>query len=564
MKKKLIVMLISIVVFVLIIPANLAFRHAYAEIIDLEDGVLQFHENANRSIEIAQDVLSQFRNKVINDNSLNNSAMDNCEAIIEQDTVEYNDDFAGIFIDEYGMLNVGIVTNDRQVRQLNSNYDGQVVYRNKQYSLNHLKNIKNFVWDIGNNYSIQKILIDEKLNHVTIELINENDIDLIIDYLIDKGLYSSTALNFEVDAERRIVPTSRTIYGGSNISTAGLNMMTTTANARCNETRQLGILTTAHGVRSRVLYRGSIGAVGTRIGRASNYFLSPLRNLTNTVDAAFVPFEHQGNWTATANAINDYTNIRRGGEHLIIQGAPVRRFGRATGDTAGVIRSRFTGASFEEGGQDYFIHNAFSFSNGGRGGDSGGPVYFDGGGGRLFLIGMNFASNTGNSGHGYASRITLVESLLNVTVIASDSNMMELRAGTYTIQPQTSLSMNHELHLRGNNNILDIQINFTNGTTRTISITGNGTQTVFRTNASEWQQFNRTIWASFVHIRFTGMAFEIRASDTGHNLVWHQFFSVWQGNIFAPHLPIRSLHITVNQSNLSNLIFGRVDSFIRH
>jgi len=553
MKKKLFYATILIAILVLGIPVSLAMSYAHIEeVIESKIILEQFHNNANRSIELAQDVLREFRSsRDMGEFNNNNSTYNHKEA------VTYNDDFAGIFIDDYGVLNVGVVASDRQIIQLNSmqNYDGQIIYRNQRYALNHLMKIKETIVSEIFCSDIFIVSIDEKLNRVDIYLGKEKTVNSIIDFLQRRGLYSSYAVNFTVDPNRRPIPRSNTIYGGSTISSNSFirRVGTTTANAICNDTGQLGILTNHHVARTDNVSRGSSGLL-TTIGR---YRKSYLRN-HGTIDASFIPFANQNNWAETAYAINGYTNIRMGGEHLIIQGAPVKQIGNASGVTIGVIQARSTysrSIDFYSGRKS--LRNIIRTNNLSRDSDSGGPLYFYGGGQNLFLIGMKFA---GCDFWSYACRITEVERLLNVRVITNDTQTHMMRPGLYTMPPVYRNQSNHEMgtdiHLHGNNNRLSIFFGISNNTTKILDIAGNGTSTTFLTNVPEWSVFNSTIVnASFIRLGVWHDHVTIQVADTEGNQIWFNSFSI------PSNFRIVSVCLDVLQSNQHNRIFGNITSY---
>lgn len=350
----------------------------------------------------------------------------------------YDEDFAGAYVDDNGYLNICMVNNlESDIQYLGSS--SGIIYREHAHSYNFLQEIMNALENIMSTTTIYSVSIDEELNSVLIELKDENDIQQIIGYLQAENLYESSAITFEVEPEGEIVETSTTAYGGESIvykyKDNNVSRGTLTINAVDNVTGSLGVLTNAHVViNGRTMYYGEHYDVDTKsysneenmeyIGTATKYCYGD-------IDAAYVPFENQGEWEITPYGKYDntiYDNVWLGNDKQIISGQKIIRIGQTTGITSGKIKSK--NAMIIQNGE--IITKLITYSNPPEPGDSGGPIYVSDGE-KLYLIGINFAKGEKwyNKNKGYACRITKVMSALNVTPITNDCfNTTLLNDGT--------------------------------------------------------------------------------------------------------------------------------------
>lgn len=87
---------------------------------------------------------------------------------VEEDTNEYNDEFAGAFLDDNGILNIGVVANDANIKSLRtkSNFDGQVEYKKFTYSYNYLQEVKDSIVSCMDDYGVYKVETRESLNQI--------------------------------------------------------------------------------------------------------------------------------------------------------------------------------------------------------------------------------------------------------------------------------------------------------------------------------------------------------------------------------------------------------------
>ena len=424
MKRKLlsIVILAVVVCFNISTGTNTVFVTA-AEL-DVANINSNYSRNVNRSMEI---------NNELNDNYLIRTDNHN-----GKDFSVFRDDFAGIYVDEQGILNIAVVGESQIRMQQESRLAGNVVFQQFEFSYNFLQKTMNAVEDIMEMHCINAVGIDDKLNVVFIEMNDENDVSPIIEHLRRENLYDKDAITFEVNPNADIQTNANVAYSGESLwhwtETPGTYARGTIGvNAICNITGRLGVLTNEHVALANGnpspdnIYGGHWNESGFSNGWNGIYIGNGLRGRNGgSIDAAFVPFNNQENWEISPYSkynTNTYTNVRLGNENQIVRGNNVRRIGQTTGITTGEIRS--TNVTQTISGTK--ITNTFRYTNDGLAGDSGGPVYFDDGT-NLFLIGLNYASTDVFLGgrQGMAIRMsnimkTVANGGLDVTPITNDS-----------------------------------------------------------------------------------------------------------------------------------------------
>lgn len=318
-----------------------------------------------------------------------------------------------------------------------STYDNQVVYIKKCYSYNFLLKIKTAISDKMLDYSINTVGLNEESNEIDVCIADQENYNLLISYLEGINLYYPDAMNIIIDQENKIIPHAKTAYGGDKINDSVLFFLnsygTICVNAYDNETGKYGVLTNAHIAEANTtMYHNGNILQGSKLGTTTK------RKRSGSIDAAFVPFENQDDWQTTtyARSGNDvYNNIKLGSRDLIIQGAPIRRLGQTTGNTTGYIESTNYDCLVNYDGDLVTIYNTLKYSTNSNSGDSGGPVYFDGGGQNLFLIGMHFAGPAdSNLMYGFGCNIFNVIDEFNITPIlngtiyeTTDLNENEIR-----------------------------------------------------------------------------------------------------------------------------------------
>ncbi|MGI6782036.1 MAG: hypothetical protein ACOX56_04365 [Acholeplasmataceae bacterium] len=108
----------------------------------------------------------------------------------------YKKNYAGSFIDDTGILNIGLVGDLPKT----SAYPGKIVYKKMTYSLNYLtkvmREIENLDYPKTSNWILS---IDEQLNCVIMEINNYEDVDRIVKHLKSKKLLKRYAVRFYVD-----------------------------------------------------------------------------------------------------------------------------------------------------------------------------------------------------------------------------------------------------------------------------------------------------------------------------------------------------------------------------
>lgn len=380
---------------------------------------ISFFENQSRSIAVYDEAISQYR-------SISSRG--------REEVVTYSDDFAGVFIDDKGFLNIALV----QLGQNDLTFNGQVLNQLHQFSYNYLQEIKEAVVDVMTTFGIHMVGVDEKANRVSVYISEASKIENISNFIMEQTWFDDTAINYIVESA---AVQHNPSYGGESISAAGFSGTICVA-AIDNTTGRLGILTNEHVVPTgtasnyRGHWNGSTFSANVALGTA----LSGQHE--GTIDASFIPYTNQGNWEISPYGRHDtttYTNIRLGNNDQIVQGRAVRKIGQTSGITNGTITNANMTITLNYGTPEnpniQAITNVFRYSNESLGGDSGGPVYFNDGT-DLHLIGMNFAgpSNPATSTFGIACRIQNVMNILEVTPITNDSfNTSNLTSTTVSL-----------------------------------------------------------------------------------------------------------------------------------
>ncbi len=258
---------------------------ASAETLNVEASVYEYQSNVNRSIELYEELVTRYRART----ALHNG----------KEFTVYSDDFAGVYIDEKGLLNIAVVG---EVQNDATLYGGFVLYKQFSFSYNYLQKIMNTVETIMDDYAILTVGIDDKYNHVFIELTDERYVERIIEILQLENLYNYDALKIIVDPNARNIDNANIAYGGDQIishfhgePTASSGTMS--VNVICNITGQLGVLTNEHVARvtenttTNNIYDSGWNLIGNFGMRGQN---------GGTIDAAFIPFANQIDW-----AMND-------------------------------------------------------------------------------------------------------------------------------------------------------------------------------------------------------------------------------------------------------------------
>lgn len=359
--------------------------------VEIEQFSEKYYENVNRSIEAFDEAIKPYRTKTLEKDG--------------RETIAYSENFGGVWVCKQGYLNIGVIGLKKETIAFN----GHVTYRQQQFSYNNLVKLEEEIVQTAEKFDIEITAsgIDEERNQVVFKANEEQGIKKLETYMKENGLIDESTVNFVVDSDRNIKDTAGPAYGGDRLNTQVLGLVdrwgTICVNALDNETGKYGILTNQHVAKNDNMYWNS--PFGTLVGKAtkSEYY--------GTIDAAFIPFDNQNNWSTTTHArtgSTTYTNIRLGSEDLIIQGLPIKGIGVKSGEMQGTIKMRDTGNTPINGKTKLF--EIFGVKDG----DSGGPIYFDGGGQKLFLIGMICA---GDNLGAFACRITEVIRQFNITPV---------------------------------------------------------------------------------------------------------------------------------------------------
>ena len=115
----------------------------------------------------------------------------------------YTNNYAGSFIDENGILNVGYL------QSVNfSSYGDQVQYIQREFSYNYLLEVKDTISEIMIEYDVYMVGIDEEENEVDVYVASQSIANNIIAYLQEVNLYDEDAIHFNIDSANCVAPTS--------------------------------------------------------------------------------------------------------------------------------------------------------------------------------------------------------------------------------------------------------------------------------------------------------------------------------------------------------------------
>lgn len=419
MKKKLLTLALCVIAICfslsIVFSAGVTFASA-AESTNTESKLFEYYENINRSVAVYNNAISPYKSIAKDLNG--------------EENVTYSDDFAGVFIDDEGLLNIGLVGSIQSA----SRFNGQVKYKQCEFTYNYLQDIQDVITNAKADYSIYMTAVSEKNNNLCIYLNDESDIKRITDFLQQRYEFDVRAINFVIEGTGGIVKNT-SAYGGESIyswtSSTTVSRGTICVDVIDNATGQFGVLTNEHVALANegspdMVYGGHATIYGGSVNFSENLDLGNAARgqHSGTIDAAFVPYANQQYWENTPYGrynTNSYTNVRLGNSNQIIEGQSIRKIGQTTGVTDGTITH--TNASVQinygtEADPDWeTITNSIIYSNSSLGGDSGGPVYYNDGT-NLWLIGMHYG---GSATSGAGCRIQNVMSTLNVTPITNDN-----------------------------------------------------------------------------------------------------------------------------------------------
>jgi len=421
MKKKLPLLAIGLAYAVVSLGLLLGGGAGAAQTVNAETASAEYYGNVSRSAGLYEQAVSPYITKAAEPDG--------------KEITVYSGDYGGVFIDEQGLLNIGVVASDAQIRALQeaSRFGGQVLYRRYAFAYNELQRIMDAVEGLMFDCGISAVGIDDELNHVFVELTDESNVPRIVTHLQELGLYREAAVIFGADPNMGIqTQAGDNAYGGEAISyttKTSISAGTVCVNAVDNATGKIGVLTNEHVARDTddltapipyLNYRGHYVS-GQTYTQDIGLGTRAKGKMGDTVDAAFVPFSTPKKWGITPYARHDtttYSNVKLGNDNQIISGQPIMRIGQVSGISPGTIKSTNVTGNIK-GVQ---IKKTFHYTNEGRNGDSGGPVYFDDGT-DLHLIGMHFGSGQTITGawRGYACRMSEVMRELDVTPLLNDT-----------------------------------------------------------------------------------------------------------------------------------------------
>lgn len=379
----------------------------------------KYFENLEASMEIYENVINEFKLEKVEDANmpLVEGDINSCS----EEQFIYTEEYAGCYLDESGDLNLMLV---ESVNDGNNSLNENINILNATFSYNELFQIKEILSDSMIELGISSIGISQQNNVVDIYLEDAERENLVIDFLKDYCLYERNSINF-LQEEEIIKNSSEALAGTQTYYNYGFLWLskasgTIGANAIDNQTGEKGIITNAHVAVEDKTMKHSNGTIGTRTKGWHS----------GTIDAAFVPFNNQNNWDLSGDATwgdesVSYGNVRLGSEDYIVEGYPTTKIDYTSGENDGyIVYTDYNCTLSYDDETDTTISNCFYYSNQSLSGDSGGPVYFNGGTkGSKWLIGLNFAGpvDTENYSFGIGCRITNVIDELDVTIITYDN-----------------------------------------------------------------------------------------------------------------------------------------------
>ena len=119
MKKKLVLLSFIAIVMLLVITtcANIISGSAYARFENVDLGETEYYHNVKHSVDLYENVINQYKIKTTK--------------FVDREITVYSEDYAGVFIDEQGILNIGIVGDNAKInrKQLSSPYGNKVIFK---------------------------------------------------------------------------------------------------------------------------------------------------------------------------------------------------------------------------------------------------------------------------------------------------------------------------------------------------------------------------------------------------------------------------------------------------
>ena len=310
-------------------------------------------------------------------------------AIKESAEYVYPDDYAGAYFNEYDDNKMTLyLTNFDNLEYYQSFFDIDIChFELAEYSYNDLLSLFDYLSYDMSTLNLNAVSVDDLNNKVKVsiseELSNEED---IISYVDNLG-YDTGMIEFEYTVCEPITNNSSTNYAyngnGIEIRNARTNYSWANAtvgyNAYCPSTNQYGIVTAGHLISETTSnYRYLYNKDNVLI---SNKRSSWIYENNSTVDATFIPFETNNNFSPSLYIRNAFNNndiyILQKEQYIsspAMTNMTVYSFGATTGMQEGkIINLSASGISFNDGNT---VVNFIQTDIVTQGGDSGGPLVF--------------------------------------------------------------------------------------------------------------------------------------------------------------------------------------------
>ena len=360
----------------------------------------------------------------------------------------YCDNFAGVWYCDRGLLNIGVVQKPLQIAAQRAN--NFVVYTQKQFSHNFLAALHEAVSELYGTYSVHAVATLPQYNKLEVAVSDFSDIARVRAALLNKELYKPNSIYFNVRDMASAQSLQQPISAADGIMQTNGGRGTISTLAVCNATGQRGILTNAHvapATPAGAWFRhytvrtagGPLLNMGQYIGQVAQWQMHGL------IDAAFVPFARAQYWefnptvsyyfdpqppTDPQGEPSGRLITHRGlvdrpfvvaTRNQIQVGLPIMSTGQTTGRTYGNIRAINQSVWVRVHGEhepSVLFTNQISHSARTLPGDSGSPLFIMGAN-QMILAGTDFA---GGGGFHYASKITYITSILNITIVCHNFN----------------------------------------------------------------------------------------------------------------------------------------------
>lgn len=278
------------------------------------------------------------------------------------------------------------------------------------FSLFELQQLQDTIDEVMVDFLIDSTSIDIASNSISVKVEDAAYFWSLNDYLSQTTNSSDLPIKLVLDSNFQTKLTS-SAYSGQKIRElwwfVELGYGSIGFNAYQESTNLYGLVTNAHVAKVGIEYKDNSGAV---IGTRTSF------EFGGTVDAAFVPFSNQNNWTPTnvvkiqgQNAIAKYITHTS----IPLLGTSVVKFGATTGQKYGQITSVSTTIIIE--GITFTDVMEFNLPVGP--GDSGGPIgYYYTKSMNIGLLGITFAGNQ-STNTTFGIKIANIENSLGVQVV---------------------------------------------------------------------------------------------------------------------------------------------------